>query len=114
MYPPEEIEVEMQRLIDDFNQKFWSVKTKRNEEKLACILTDFIVCFLAIHPLKDSNGRVVRLLAMYILESYGLCNVNLDFAKDYDWWCDLIHNQKTYCLQKHLLKLIKTFKTYNF
>ena len=107
---PDKIEIMMQHLIDDFNHTFWQVKTKRDDKKLSCLLADFIVRFLAIHPLKDSNGRVVRLLTMYILESYGFHNVNLDFVKDYEWWCDLIYCQKTSCLQKHLLTIIKSYK----
>ena len=87
---PEIINVEMTMLLDEFNSKWWKIKTKtRNVHSLASLISSFLVRFLRIHPFGDGNGRTARLIAVYILESFGISRPLLILNEDYESWCNI-------------------------
>lgn len=57
---------EMQELVDRAGVWF------RGEDKhVLCIIAEFIVDFLSIHPFQDGNGRLSRILTNYLLLKHG-------------------------------------------
>ena len=92
--PPNEIERKMSRLIDRFNCEWWKIKNQQGSNALFKTLSNFVMDFLDIYPFGDGNGRVMRLLVIYVLESFGYKNPLLRFSADYNQWC-----QKALCFR---------------
>lgn len=105
-----DVEEKMQRLIDDFNPRFFHIKwnVRRTHphqalQDLLHLLTWLVSEFLSIHPFGDGNGRMVRLLFAYILQAYGFPfpvpislvtssePYNLNSLKTYHSWCKILN-----------------------
>ena len=101
---PEKIEEQMQCLIDVHNSA-WG-KTTGNPLKLVQVLTHWIVEFMHVHPFDDGNGRLMRIVLFYLLQSAGRRYGSLDLKINYTEWCDLLQFNK-----KHQKALVYTYVT---
>lgn len=60
----------LQKLCDRTNLAFRRNKSHQ-ESPLITIIGEFLLDFLAIHPFRDGNGRIARLLSTYLLDRVG-------------------------------------------
>jgi Fic family protein len=57
-------------LCDRTNDSFRRNRTQQSKPLLT-IIGEFVIDFLAIHPFRDGNGRLARLLSTYLLDRIG-------------------------------------------
>jgi len=103
------MEESMQILIDQYNHRWFVInKVKKTDyrkafEELIHLVAWFVYMFLELHPFGDGNGRTIRLLYTYIMESFGVslpvtplwCSDKTSSSKHYEQWCDLLENIRT-------------------
>jgi len=103
------MEESMQILIDQYNHRWFVInKVKKADHRTALEdlihLVSWLVCkFLELHPFGDGNGRTIRLLYSYTMESFGVplpvtllwCSDKTSTLKHYEQWCDLLENIQT-------------------
>ncbi|EKD65771.1 MAG: hypothetical protein ACD_49C00088G0001 [uncultured bacterium (gcode 4)] len=73
-----ETEKEVNKLIQEFNQK---INTIKNKNELLKFIVKFSIDFAQIHPFWDGNSRVVSILMDTILIRYSLEPVYINFIK---------------------------------
>ncbi|KAK3718088.1 hypothetical protein QZH41_005710 [Actinostola sp. cb2023] len=72
-YPTQNLEVGLNRLVDEVNQRAFKQRYRaRPLEYLLHAVGRFVHGFLELHPFPDGNGRTVRLLYAYLMESGGV------------------------------------------
>ena len=104
IYPkPLNMEEAMQILIDEYNHRWFTANRLRPLdsgkalEDLIQLTAWLIYKFLELHPFGDGNGRTIRLLYTYIMESYGfpfpvspmLCSKD---DNEHFMWCRMLQN----------------------
>lgn len=108
-YPnPLDMEETIQMLIDDYNHRWFAVNrlqtvdSRKALEDLIHLTAWLVYKFLELHPFGDGNGRTIRLLYTYIMESYGFpfqvspmcCTMEKIYSieSEHFVWCRILRN----------------------
>lgn len=109
----------MQILINEYNHRWFCINLLRKTdsekalENLLQLTAWFIYKFLELHPFGDGNGRTIRLLYSYIMESYGFPfqltplwfnEIYTTQDEQYKHWCEIIKHIRSI---NHFTKLEK-------
>jgi len=95
---PENVPIEMQRLIDDFNRDIRDREINKNLDPFY-LAADFCQDFVTIYPFKDGNGRMCRLIANAFLIKYAGIVISIgehdEERKDYLAIAELVGDGET-------------------
>lgn len=96
----------MQALIDRTNNLSWTIKHGKNDAaSIKSLLAHFTMDFMSIHPFKDGNGRTLRLILLYLINSFNGCGVTKQgliinsfyFKINYSKWCNSCNSHHRIC-----------------
>jgi hypothetical protein len=103
-YPnPCDMEETIQRLIDEYNPRWFTlnclrtIHSKKALEDLVHLTAWLVYTFLELHPFGDGNGRTIRLLYTYIMESYGFSFQVSPLRRNKDELCSTENEHYVWC-----------------
>lgn len=82
---------ELDRMITDITGKDISIKNKKEVFPFSIILAELISEFLFIHPFREGNGRISRLIADVILARNGLPMIGMNIKTGQKDYIERIH-----------------------